>query len=312
MKAGMHTGLPMAEYLGLPAVSSGVVRAMMERCPRAAWFESYLNPERQRDHSNASDCGSIAHAILLEGSSAGVEVIDPNDHPAEKTGAIPEGWTNKSIRAARDAARAAGKIPVLTCDMTEIASIVDSALAFIDTLKHDEPHVWAAFQPDGGESEVTLVWNDNGTPCRARPDRISADRGLIIDAKFTGTSALPDAFGRHLTTMGYATSAGFYRRGTRALFGADTAYVFLVVETDPPYLCSLVGLDPAWTAFGDARASTGLQRWRACASTNHWPGYPTRVAYPEMPPWEQAKFEEEQINAGIAYDPAVLFGREAA
>ena len=45
------------------------------------------------------DAGTIAHEILLEGSQNCVTVIDPADHPAEKTGTTPSGWTNKSLGA---------------------------------------------------------------------------------------------------------------------------------------------------------------------------------------------------------------------
>src|ERR1700693_4471465 len=95
----------MQEYLDLPAVSASLVCDILDKCPRAAWWNSYLNPDRVRETSALMDAGTVAHAILLEGSEACCTVIDPNNHPAEKTGAIPEGWTNKSIRAARDIVR---------------------------------------------------------------------------------------------------------------------------------------------------------------------------------------------------------------
>lgn len=314
MKPGVYPGLPMQAYLDLPAVSSSIIRDLIERCPRAAWHASWLNPHRERESTDAQDAGTIAHGILLEGSTAGVEVIDPADHPAEKTGAIPDGWTNKSIRTARDNARAAGKIPVLKDDMIRIRAMVDSARAFIDSLRDTEPAVWAAFQPDGGESETTIVWQDGRTLCRIRPDRLSADRRLMIDAKFTATSAEPSSWGRtQMTRMGYYQSAAFYRRGVAAAFDVEeAAYHFLVVETEPPHLCSLVGVDPEAFALGAEKVAAGLSLWQQCVREDHWPAYPNRAVYPELPAYESARWQERQgcDEHGIPFDLDKLFPRK--
>ena len=235
----------------------------------------------------------------------GIVVIDPRDHPAEKTGAIPSGWTNKSIKAARDTARDAGKIPVLLDDMAEIEAMVASGRAFIESLKDTEPAIWAAFQPDGGDSELTMIWQDgdtlfrgdDGTLCRMRPDRISKDRRVIIDVKTSAMSVEPDSFGRRqMISMGYYISAAFYRRGIEDMYGISPAYVFLAIETAPPYLCSLVGIDPAGFELGGAKVEVGLNAWKSCMRSGNWPGYPNRVCYPELPPWEQARWEEREAQ----------------
>ena len=294
---GEFPGLPMAEYLGMPAVSASLVKTILDQCPRAAWHASWLNPHQDRQSTAAMDTGTIVHQILLEGHMDGIVVIDPRDHPAEKTGAIPGGWTNKSIKAARDAARDAGKIPVLLDDMVQIDAMVVSAKEFIAGLQPTEPAIWAAFQPDGGDSELSMVWDDDGTLCRMRPDRISKDRRVIIDVKTSAMSVEPDSFGRRqMINMGYYISAAFYRRGIEELHNISPAYVFLAIETAPPYLCSLVGIDPAGFELGGAKVEVGLHLWKACAAVDKWPGYPNRVCYPELPPWEQARWEEKEAQ----------------
>jgi len=305
---GIFPGMAMQDYLDMPAVSASLLKTIITRCPKAAWYESWMNTEREHDTSKAMDAGTIAHGILLEGSEAGIEVIDPNDHPAEKTGAIPSGWTNKSIKAARDAAREAGKIPILLDDYGTIKDMVGMAREFIESLRTTEPAIWTAFQPEGGESEVTMVWNDGETPCRIRPDRIAADRKLIVDYKTGGTSAEPGLWGRtQMVRMGYYTSAAFYLRGVKALCDVVPAYVWLVQEQEAPFLCSLVGLDPHAAELGARKIEYALSLWRQCITSGQWPAYPTRVCYPEIPTWEDAAFDEQEMNA-IEYDPAVLFG----
>jgi hypothetical protein len=316
MKPGFHPGMPMADYLAAPAVSAGMLLTLLERCPRAAWHDSWLNPKHQRDDSTAEqDAGTIAHACLLEGSMECVAVIDPKDHPNEDGKGHAKGWTNKSIKAAREAAVVAGKVPVLPERMAKITAMVEAARAYIDSLRTGEPAIWTAFQQGCGESELTMVWQErNGVLCRARPDRISKDRRVIIDYKSVGGtsgSAHPDTWGRkQLVNMGYYIGAAFYRRGAKALTGEDCAYVYLVQEQEPPYLCSLVGIDRAGESLGDARIGRALDSWASCAKSGNWPAYPARVAYPEMPAYEMAKEEEAEAH-GLPFEIEKMGWREA-
>lgn len=297
MNEGIYPGLSMADYLATPAASASLIKTLLNECPRAAWADSWLNPARSNDNSDRSDRGSIAHAILLEGSSAGVVVICPDDHPAKGTGAIPDGWTNQSIRAARDKARAEGKIPVLSPDFQAINDMVAEAHEFIASLETTEPAIWAAFQQDGGASEETVIWQDGDTLCKMRPDRRSADWNVLIDYKTTERSVEPSAWGRsQLINMGYYLSAAWYRRGALAACGTLPDYVFLAQEVEPPYLCSLVGVDPAMLAAGSRMIDSGLQQWEQCVKRRYWPAYPSRVCYPEPPAYMLAQWEEQEIR----------------
>jgi PDDEXK-like domain of unknown function (DUF3799) len=292
---------PMAEYLAMPAVSASLITTIIDECPAAALHASWMNPLRAIDATDEADIGTIAHALLLEGSTAGVAVVDPQEHPAEKGGGIPTGWTNKSIRAARDLARASGKIPVLKPQMAQINAMVDAARAFIHSLNGPEPAIWQAFQPDGGDSEFTFQWKEGDTLCKMRPDRISTDRALVINYKTTATSIAPDRWGRG-PYLDYIIGAAWYRRGLRALFDVEASYCFLVQSTTAPYLCSLIGVDPHALALGESKCTVGLRKWQACVASRKWPGYPTRVAYPELPPWVDAAWEAQQAD-----DPTMAY-----
>lgn len=324
MKPGIYPGLSMAEYLALPAVSSGVIRAMTTRCPKAAWHESYLNPDNQPsaddeaeadnaeddDSTEAANIGTIAHSIILENSTANIAVIDPRQYPAKTTGSIPTGWTNVAIRAVRDEAIARGMTPILLPKMAKVNAMVASARAYIEALKKRQPAIWHAFEADYGQSEVTMVWHDDGVPCRMRPDRISADHRVAIHLKTTKANAEPDAFGRGVfTRMGYDLTGAFYRRGMR-----KSAHFFLIVEQTAPYLCSLIAPDSERAAYADAQVERAMQLWRECVRRNDWPDYPADVAYLGLPAFQRGEMEEIATDeaSGIPYDPAILWGKEAA
>lgn len=304
-KPGVYPHAEMADYLAAPAISASIIKEIVNRCPKAAWHESWLNERRIIDVSNAEQsAGSIAHSILLEGSTACVCVVDPKDYPSEpkrkgEAGTIPVGWTNKAIKGAKAAAIADGKIPVLLGDMAEINAMVAAARDFIESLrgKENEPAIWEAFQPDGGDSEITMLWQDGPTLCKMRPDRISKDRGVIIDYKTGKTSSEPDVWGRtQMVRMGYYVGGAFYRRGIEQMLGISPAYVFLTQEQQSPWLCSLVGMDNHAFALGGDKVDRGLTRWAQCAKTGRFPAYATRVVYPEIPDWEERQWGEKAIS----------------
>jgi PDDEXK-like domain of unknown function (DUF3799) len=302
---GAQHALPMAEYLKLPAVGAEQIRLCVDACPAAAWASSWLNPNRVMDNTELTDIGQIAHAILLEEDRSPIRVVDPVDHPAEKTGAIPDGWTNKSIRAAREAARSEGLIPVLKGKMAEIEAMVIEARRFIASLQKSEPAIWRMFQRGGGTSELTMLWEENGTLCRIRPDRTAIDSSIVGHYKTTSGSVEPDRWGR-TQLLDYYVSAAWYTRGIESLYGVRPVSVYLCQEQNPPYLCSLVGVNPAWLELGAAKVKVGLKKWKECVAKNEWPGYPNRVAYPDVPVWEMQRFEERQIN-----DPSIAYASQA-
>lgn len=314
MNPGVYLGLTMAQYLAIPALSAGVIRTLLDRCPAAARHGSWLNPDLEPDDTDGTDTGSVAHSILLEGSEACCQIFDPADYPNVSGGGVATGWTNKAIKEARAQSRAAGKIPMLAGSMAEVRTMVGAAREFVESLRTSEPAIYAAFQTAGGKSEVTMVWQEGETLCKLRADRIAADNGVVIDYKTSAMSVEPDRWGRtQLVSMGYYVGASWYRRGVRALTGVDPAYVFLCQETDAPYLCSLVGLDPAGMELGDEKVGAGLREWQRCVTNNAWPGYANRVCYPEIPVWERMRWDERNgVGAdGIPYTLEQLWGEPA-
>lgn len=309
---GIYPGLPMSEYLAIPALSAGIACTLVDRCPRAAWFDSYLNPigvapaeltdtpPREDDDTEASDRGSVAHSVLLERSLDLVAVIDPRLYPTESTGNIPKGWTNGAIKAARDAARASGRIPMLAAKFAKLRSMVNVADSFLASLEISQPAVHEMFLPSGGAAtELTMVWRDEeyDVLCKMRSDKINRQRDVVVDYKTTGASVSPDEIGRFMAANGNYVSAAWYRRGLRALCGVeDIEYLFLCQEVKAPYLCSLMGTGPAEFAYGERKVVAALQTWSECLALNRWPGYPATVCYAELPAWEAAKWEEKEIE----------------
>lgn len=287
--------LPASEYHAMSKLSASIIRKLVEDCPAMAWSDSWLNPDREDESTPAMDLGTLSHSIILEGHADNFAVINPEHYPST-TGSIPKGWTNKAIKEARDLVESAGQIAVLPPVMKDAKAMAASVGRYLDRVRLTAPEIPAAFQPGGGDAEITITWTDaHDVPCRVRPDLLSTDRRLCIDLKTTGMSANPMVWSRqNMVNLSSYVSAALYKRGIKAMYGVECEYVFLVVNTSPPYLCSLVGCDPHALEIGLDKVSAGVALWAMCEKAGYWPAYPEQVSYPEIPVWVDRQWDEQQ------------------
>jgi len=295
LAAGIHANIPMDVYINDPApdpsLSTGIAKALLNECPLAAWHcHPRLNSGHEGEDTTATDIGRIAHSVLLEGDTSKVSVIDPDDYPGKK-GGIPDGWTNDAIRSARDAARAAGKIPILRDKWPAIEAMVEIA-------KHNFSQMEAriGFKLSEMLTERTILWQEGGVWCRSRPDLMTPDYSLVIDFKTTDVSVHPDTFGRQITNMGYDLQAALIRNGVYAITGKTPDVVFWAQQVSSPHLSSFVGMDPTFCAISEKKLSVAIARWNECIQKSEWPGYPADICWVQPPPWELAKWESSEIE----------------
>ena len=270
---------PMDVYIrdafhdGPPTLNSSLAHLMLTRSPLHAWTKHpRLNPAWQPDDERRFDVGTAAHGVLLEGL-----VVTALDFPDFRT---------KAAQAARDEAKAAGKLPVLRDDATAIESMVANARAKM--VESPDLVGLGKLLP-----ERTIRWQEGETWLRCRPDWMTADQAVILSVKTTRASAEPDAFLRTLISSGYDMQAAFECAGVKAITGVEPKYVWLVLECEEPYAASLIGLSPALAEYATQRFRAAVAAWSFCMAENRWLGYPDRVCYVEPPPWAQAKWIEQ-------------------
>lgn len=286
---GIYHDLPMAAYLAdpcpAPSLSSGCAHTLITQSPYHAWCGHPKNPRRiPGDESTGMDTGSIAHAMLLEQSEECVVAIDAPD------------YKTKAAREARDAARAEGKHPILAHKLPAVRALVTAARNYLAASD------LAGILEDGGMAEATMLWQEGGAWCRARPDWISGDKGILLHVKTCGGSAEPSEWIRmHLLRDGYDVAAVHYERGAHALGMGGAQSIFLVIEQNAPHGCSLVGLDPSLHELAQQKHERALRTWRHCVERGFWPCYPREIAYAEAPAWALAQAEEEKIR-GFGHD----------
>lgn len=276
--------IPLPDYIADPApepsLSASIAHTLITKSPLHAWMKHpRLNPRYEREDSNATDIGTIAHALLLEDDHSRIVVIDAED------------WRTKAAKEARDIARACGKLPVLMQKMGQIEAMVKAARAAIAVSEVAE-----IFKE--GKKEQTLIWQeDNGVWCRSRPD-VLHEGSYLLDYKTTQGSAEPTNWMRNvMLPCGNAMQAALGMVGANHLFTPQRypTFIFMVQETEPPYAMSFVGLSPQFCelAGGQRKHATGI--WHHCTQSGAWPGYPSRIAYLEPPAW----LAMEQTNVPV-------------
>ncbi len=279
-----------ADAPGVPALSASIAKIILAKSSLHAWHaHPRLNPDYVSEESDEFDFGSAAHDLLLEGGTAKICVIKPEDYRSKPTkkdpeGGIPKGWTNGAIRAARDEARKNRLVPILPWHETQLQAMVKVARECINGSEIAD--AW-----NGGASEVKLHWQEGKTHCRGRLDRQSADKRTIFDYKST-VNAQPDAFLRTIINLGHDVQEAFYRRGVEHETNKPANFVFLAQEKEPPYACSLVALDPAMQEMADRKVSFALALWQKCMETGRWAGYSNRIHYVAPPAWYAMQAEE--------------------
>jgi hypothetical protein len=228
------------------------------------WGHPRLNPYHETsDPTPAQEEGTALHALLFEKQDR-VETVDAAD------------WRTKAAQEARKAARAAGRVALLTDRWDELR---DTAEAMRRAL---EAHELGNFLARPGEPEVTGLWQED-TPagpiwCRKRVDWLCHDLPVLIDLKTTEGSADPDAWSRGAIREGLPLRVTHYLRGARALGIARPRYIIVVLERDPPFGVSVLELSASLLAMGEEQHEYARNMFAACLRDGEWPCYPPFVA----------------------------------
>jgi hypothetical protein len=279
---GIHE-MPQEAYFAdpcpTPSLSHSIAKKLLHQSPKHAYAaHPRLGSGLDDTPSSAMDDGSIVHAMLL-GNGSDIAPIDADD------------FRTKAAKEARDAARAAGQIPVLS---HKLASLKMCAAAAKDQIMA-HPDLRGFFEP--GRSEAVLAWQEGDTWCRGMIDRLPDDQSLpVFDLKLTGLSASPEEWGNRMVRE-YATQDAFYMRGLQAIGQKRPAFLFIVVEFDAPYGLSVMASAPSLRHIADVEVERAISAWKHCMKTQQWPGYPNFTAYVEAPSWA-VRLHEERIIAG--------------
>lgn len=247
--------------------ATGMKRLLPPSCP--AKFKWLLdNPEPPKKEF---DLGHAAHReVLTEGEA--IEVLDFPD------------WRTKAAQEARDAARAEGKVPILTKQARQVEEMAQAI--------REHPVAGALFRPGTGKAEQSLFWRDTDTKqfCRARidwlPDPDENGRVIVADYKTTADGepsyALPKTVGRY----SYELQAAHYLDGVKTLrLAKNPTFIFVFQEKEAPYVVTVVELDMTALAIGRILRERAIATYRECLAADHWPPYSEETVLLALPPY---------------------------
>jgi hypothetical protein len=262
------------------SISSSGLRALLNPgCPAQFKYD--------RDHPQAPkrefDLGNAVHTAVL-GEGHDIVIVDYPD------------YKKADARAERDAAYAAGKVPLLPKEKVQ----VDEMAAAIRRHKDAGP----LFAPGMGIPERSIYWTDpvTGVRCRVRPDWliVRPEITVIVDLKTT-TDANPEACSKAIESYSYHQQGALYIDGVQAagLAPEGARFFFTFVSKKPPYLITVRELSDQDQDIGRGRNEAALRIYRDCIANDEWPDWTGPVdTIPQigMPTWATLRQAEEFLK----------------
>lgn len=255
--------LTNAEYHASPAISKSKLD-LIRKLP-ALYAYRRDNPQEQ---TPAMRLGSLTHTVVLEPQLFRASATVRPEGIDRRTSAGKLAWAEFEVQAE-------GKEIVTAEEMSKLCQIQQAV--------HNHP---AAAKALAGSPtiEQSIFWDVAGIACRCRPDAVT-ERGVIVDLKTT-RDASPEGFAKSIAQYRYHVQAAFYSDGFRAAFGsAPRGFVFIAVETEPPYLVGVYVASETMVLRGRADYEADLARFRECRDTDTWPGYSDAPLTIDLPKW---------------------------
>lgn len=274
------------EICDAPSISgSGVVKlaptnANPTPVPYKFWWDSTLNPDRERTDTVALRVGKAAHHLFLEGD-AGFQA---------KFAIMPAELDLRSNAGKAFAAQAEGEGKILL-----------RAKQYADILKmvaymRRKPMARAAFS--GGRIEPTLVWRDEitGVWLRCRPDQLPDDPVDMYEYK-TARSAAQPAFSNAIKDYGYHIKAFHLMEGVRALgLGNPKTFTHFVQESDAPFLMAIHTLPREDLEYAEVQWRAGVDTFARCLATGIWPEYPDVAQETGLPRYAKLQLDQTDLT----------------
>jgi hypothetical protein len=236
--------------------------------------------EEEEDDNKKFDLGSVAHELLL-GRGSGIQVLDFDD------------YRKGDAQKARKEAIANGLQPCLRKLYEKAEEMVAAARLQLA----DDPENEDAFT--NGRPELVALWQEQTQHGkmwgRAMIDWLMNDRRRVYDYKTFKPGADPENFAKYLAREGRDVQDPWYSRGVAAIEGVDWREIdfrFVVQGTEPPYMLSVVQLDPGSREWSNDRVEWALRKWADAARFGRYRGYVPRTNIVSLPTWAAMDWEQ--------------------
>lgn len=260
--------MPEKEYHAHHALGSTSIRLLSDPYLSLADVKYQMDNSEQKE---AYDVGTLAHALILEGSLDHLIKFVPH-----------KDYRTKAAKAAKDDALNEGLIPI---NESEEYSKLGAVYRMRDEVMK---HPIAAELFTGHQSEVSIFWEQEGVPMKARVDAIKP--GIWADLK-TMVSPAPDEVKKQISNYGYYIQKEHYLTGGQAATGFRPDWYFVAAGKSEPHSVSVHTVnEPEAIEAAQARIDYAIRRYKY-AQEYGWTGY-TAIYDHGLTPWEARKADE--------------------
>jgi hypothetical protein len=279
MNGSLTTGLPMADYLSIDALSSGACKALATGSP-FAWRN------RVEQDSPFMSLGTHAHMAILEPARFADAVVQPDADLRTNAGKqilvdwlcaiVGEPLTVPPAKAATGTVLdlylgelrprlAASGLTVLTEDQRVLCLGMRDAVM-------SRPHTRAIVEADGAtEITGTVTDPEYGIPIKVRPDKLLLGTPVVVSLK-TCQSVADRDYLRTAWAYGWHGAAWFYARALEQITGEPHRYWEIAVESGPCHDVLLLEYTRREIEEAEAMMHRGLETYRRCTEAGIWPG----------------------------------------
>ena len=246
--------MPDKEYFAMEALSNSGMKKILQSPLH------FKRGDSDFSESKAMRLGTAVHQLLLE-----------PDHVNVKVWTEGAGLTSKEAKAFIEDHPAHR---VVTQKEYETAEKIRETLM-------DNEIINGIISHPGAKKEIVGLVETDGVKKKAKADLLNESLGLLLDLKTTGDL---HNFERSIFKYRYDLQEAFYSD----LFGhfmPIKTFVFLAVETAPPYDHRFFTLNPEVRENANKDIARATAIYKTCTATNFWPGYSDEIVEVGLPTW---------------------------
>lgn len=242
-------------YHAQPGVSNSRLSVLIED-PREYHYQ-YLSGKYVRKPKAYFDFGSAVHDIALQNSTDGIKCI-PSDvltSDGKKAGGVWKAFATEH----------AGKILLKSAEY-------DQVMGCVDAISNHPAASRLLSCPGKVEATFEHLDDELGLLLRCRPDKLILlnDAVCCLDLKTTATGTQAGKFVKSIANLGYHRQEYFYRRVLRAN-GIDVAsFIFIAVQTEPPYCVDCYTLSDEFLRLAETQVESALLDLAERTRANDW------------------------------------------
>lgn len=260
--ATAHQSMPEAEYHSMTEFVSNSMRKVARESLERYEAQYVTKTLPYQPPSRPQLFGASVHKLVLEGVASTVVQI-PEEVLSKSGSRAGNAWKDFEASCTER-----GLTPLKRDEFKSLVDIHDAIMA----------HPLAQGCLFGAETSIerSIFWRDRDTelPMRCRIDVQSDGPGIISDLKAL-RDVSPEAFAKAARKFGYDSQQYLYTEAVHALTGHYYSFVFVCVETSPPYRVRCYELNEDFKAMAESDTRRDLERIANCYRTGIWrePGW---------------------------------------